>query len=183
MGNCDVWFPQWPLPYEDNLTYAQVAWAAEKLSPEDRAFIAGFQPTVTVQLGGTTLLCFHGSPRSNSELIVSTTPEDELGAMLAGYESDVMIGGHTHAQMVRRLPGALLVNAGSIGMPFAPPIRDVNPPWAEWATVEASDEGLSVALRRTPLDVEAMVAGAAETDMPGLDRWTANRRQGAEEGR
>ena len=76
----------------------------------------------------------------------------------------------------------LLVNAGSIGMPLAPPIRDVNPPWAEWATVEASDEGLSVALRRTPLDVDAMAAGVAETDMPGLDKWIANRRSQAEEG-
>lgn len=176
MGNCDVWFPQWPLPYEDNLNYAQAAWAAEQLSPEDSAVIGGFRPTVTVELeGDRRLLCFHGSPRSNTEVILSTTPDEELVGILAGHEADVLIGGHTHIQMVRRQPGTLVVNAGSVGMPFDVD-RSIRPPWAEWAMVEASTSGLSVALRRTPLDAEAMIAAVESSDMPGLDQWITSRR-------
>jgi putative phosphoesterase len=176
MGNCDVWFPQWPLPPEEGLIYAQARWAAEQLPPEDVAFIAGFRPTVSVSLGGgQTLLCFHGSPRSNTEVILATTPDEELTEMLAGGEGTVMIGGHTHTQMVRRLPGRLLMNAGSVGMPFDTD-RSVHPAWAEWAIVEAADGSVTVSLRRTPLDAAEMTARAAGSSMPGLDEWIESRR-------
>ena len=40
-------------------------WSLTQLSDEDKAFIAAFQPTVTIPLDdGRTLLCFHGSPTS-----------------------------------------------------------------------------------------------------------------------
>lgn len=178
MGNCDDFFVQWPLPEEDGLNYAQVKWAAEQFSPEDRKFMASFQPTVTVQLeNDASLLCFHGSPRSNTEVILATTPDDELEAMLGGRENTIMFGGHTHLQMIRRMPGTLVANAGSVGMPADPRDRSVFVPWAEWALIESSDAGLSVDLRRTPLDVEAMTARAAESDMPGIGEWIAARRQ------
>jgi putative phosphoesterase len=178
MGNCDDFFVQWPLPEEDGLNYAQVKWAAERLSPEDRDFMGSFQPTVTVQMeSGASLLCFHGSPRSNTEVILTTTPDEELADMLGEPMDTVMIGGHTHLQMVRRMPGTLVANAGSVGMPSDPRDRSVFVPWAEWALIESSDAGLSVDLRRTPLDVEEMTRTAVESEMPGIQEWIAARRQ------
>jgi putative phosphoesterase len=177
MGNCDDFFVQWPLPEEPgNLNYARVQWAAERLSPPELDFIRSFQPTVTVPLAaGQSLLCFHGSPRSFNDPIVATTPDSELLEMLAGSEATVMIGGHTHQQMVRRLAGTMVVNAGSVGMPTDPGSRDTIVPWAEWALIESSDRGLSVDLRRTPLDADEMKAQAAGSSMPGLHEWLAAR--------
>lgn len=178
MGNCDDFFRQWPLPEEDGLNYAQVKWAAEQLSPADREFISSFQPTVTIPLqNGASLLCFHGSPRSNTQIILATTPDEELATMLQGARHPVMIGGHTHLQMIRRMPGTLVANAGSIGMPADPADRSVFVPWAEWALVETSDTALSVDLRRTRLDVEEMITRASRSDMPGIQEWIAARRQ------
>jgi putative phosphoesterase len=176
MGNCDDFFVRWPLPEHESPMYQQVKWAAERLGPEDIDFIRTFQPTVTVPLvDGQTLLCFHGSPRSNTEIILATTPDDELSAMLPGVNATVMIGGHTHLQMIRRIPETLVANAGSIGMPFNPRDRSQFMPWAEWALIESSERGLSVDLRRTPLDTEAMKARAAGSSLPGLEEWLAAR--------
>lgn len=172
MGNCDDIFVHWPLPEEEGLIYAQAKWAAEQLTPDDRGLMASFQPTVSLPLGaGQSLLCFHGSPRSNTEIILATTPDEELSEILSGNEATVMIGGHTHLQMVRRMPGTLVANAGSIGMPSNPENRSVFVPWAEWAMIESSGAGLSVSLRRTPLDAAEMAAQAEGSSMPGIDQW------------
>jgi putative phosphoesterase len=177
-GNCDDFFVDWPLPEEDDHNFRQVQWAAERLSQEDIAFMQSFQPTVDVPLeGGASLLCFHGSPRSNTEIILATTSDDELAPMLEGHDDTVAIGGHTHIQMVRRTPHTLLANGGSIGMAWNPGNRDVFMPWAEWATVESSGGDLQVSLRRTPLDLAEMTARAEDSDMPGIEGWIAARRR------
>lgn len=178
MGNCDVFFVEWPLPAEDSLNYDRVKWAAERLSPSDLEFMASFQPTVAVPLqDGASLLCFHGSPRSNTEMILATTPEDELAEMLSGFDARVMVGGHTHLQLIRRMPETVVANAGSIGMPFNPGDHSTFVPWAEWALFEFSDGGLSVGLRRTALDVAEMTARATNSGMPGIEQWLAARRR------
>lgn len=182
MGNCDAWFAEWPLEEEDTLLYRQARWAAERLSPEDFAFIRSFLPTATIPLGDdTSLLCFHGSPRSNKEVILATTPDEQLEEILDGYDAPLMIGGHTHLQMVRRLGETLVVNAGSVGLPrhhARPGESYVNPPWAEWATIEDSDGNLSVQLRRTPLDVDMMITDAERSGMPGIEDWIAGWQRG-----
>jgi putative phosphoesterase len=176
MGNCDDFFVRWPLPEEDNLNYARVKWAAEQLSPEDIAFMASFRPAVSVPLeNGESLLCFHGSPRSNTEIILAGMPEEELAGLLDDAHATVMIGGHTHLQMIRRLPHTLLVNAGSIGMPSSPGDRSHFMPWAEWAEIEATDSGLDVELRRTFLNTAELKARAAASTMPGIKEWLAAR--------
>ncbi len=136
MGNTDAWLldPQ-PHPYRDEDTqrvYEVESWCAQQLSATDLEFIRTFRPIVEIPLDtGASLLCFHGSPRSNTEIILSTTPPDELDGMLTGYNAALMAGGHTHTQMFRRHAQTALVNPGSVGLPF---VRDAqgnvayNPP-------------------------------------------------------
>ena len=59
--------------------------------------------TLTLPLGDdATLLCFHGSPRSNADSIHVTTPDTALARMLEGYSATVFAGGRTHAPFARR---------------------------------------------------------------------------------
>lgn len=61
------------------------AWAAAQLDEADRAFLASFQATVTIDLGEAgRLLCCHGSPRSYDDIIRANTPDEDLEPMLAG---------------------------------------------------------------------------------------------------
>ena len=74
-------------------------WGAEQLEERHRTAMAGY--AATVRHGD--LLAFHGTPRSDTEQLRSTTPEAELAEMLAGHDAAVFAGGHTHAVMVRQL--------------------------------------------------------------------------------
>lgn len=138
-------------------------WCSEQLSAEHLGFIRGFQPTLNVSLGsGHTLLCFHGSPRSFDEVIVVTTPDDELDRMLSGHKATVMAGGHTHEQFVRRRGETTFVNPGSVGL---------DPPVAGYALVSLKDGRLDVEVRRLPLDVAKIRHVAFGSGMPHAEWW------------
>ena len=136
------------------------------------AFLETFQRSSELDLDGTALSVFHGSPRSHMEDLLATTPAEQLDQALGERRATVMAGGHTHIQMLRRHRGALLVNPGSLGLPFesyasgGPPVVM---PHAEYATVEAAGGEASVTLHRVPLDRAALIAQAGGWDNPLRD--------------
>jgi predicted phosphodiesterase len=152
-----------------------VDWCAELLSEADLDFVRSFPPLIEITLGpGATMLCYHGSPRSNMDRILPTTPADELDGMLAGRAAAVMAGAHQHVQMVRQFRGQLLLTVGSVGQPFDEwPFED-RPrllPCAEYTIVDWSDGAVSVELRRVHIDLEAVKQAARESTMPDTDFW------------
>jgi len=59
----------------------------------------------------------HASMRSTRDGIYPETPDDVLRHQL-GTPTDVLAVGHTHRPLIRRVDGTLVVNAGSVGLPF-----------------------------------------------------------------
>lgn len=151
----------------------QTLWAREQLTGEDLGAIAGFLPTHRVVLGPDhALLCFHGSPRSNREVLTATTPDEELDLALAGFDATLLAGGHTHQPLLRRLGPLTLINPGSVGMPFVNPFRGGElwrPAWAEYAVVESRAGALNVEFRRAPFDFERLRAELRGSAMPHAD--------------
>jgi predicted phosphodiesterase len=151
------------------------AWSVAQLTPEDLDWIAGLPPTLERHLGeGRTLLACHGSPGSFDDLIFPHTPEPEFRALLDGVDADVVAGGHTHLQFVRRRGATLFVNPGSAGLSYdhEQPEDDFRiDPWAAYAVVTTGGGTFSVELRRIPLDVEAIVAAVRESRQPGAQEW------------
>lgn len=179
MGNTDARLlsPQPTLPAdEDSRRIEEIdQWCVEQLSSDDRDFLRTFQPTVDVALDDdATLLCFHGSPQSYNDIIVSSTPAEELDHFFAGARATVMAGGHTHEQMLRRHRKTIVINPGSVGFPFQigpEPHQVRNPPWAEYALVSYERGDLSIELKRVPISVEDAVRLARESNMPNVDWW------------
>jgi putative phosphoesterase len=177
-GNTDEWFlvPQTydPNSEKERRLMAMLEWEMQQFSPADIEFMRQFQPRVEIQLeSGKTLLCFHGSPQSNTDVILAATPDDELQSRLGDFHAAVMAGGHTHQQMLRRFCDALVINPGSVGMPMARDARGHlhRPPWSEYAIVDSRGENLAIEFRRVPLDVNTVVRAARESGMPGSESW------------
>jgi putative phosphoesterase len=140
-------------------------WGAEQLEVEHRAILSDYLPL----LERHGLCCYHGSPRSDMEQILPDTPAATLDAALGEHAALVFAGGHTHQQMLRRHRSSLVVNPGSVGMPFE--LRDDdrfhNPPFAEYAIAEGGE----VEFHRVPLDVADVAADALRSGMPHAGWW------------
>lgn len=150
-------------------------WAAEQLSDEQMERIRRFEPTIEIQLSDERqLLCYHGTPRSHSEGIGATTPSDELDEWFVETDAEVLVGGHTHAQLFRRYRNAIILNTGSIGL-----ARDLNQATdtmvdqsrTEYALLNDENGSLDVELHQTNVDGETVREAARESDMPHADWW------------
>jgi putative phosphoesterase len=152
---------------------ASINWSRSRLSSVELDFLRGFERGREISLGKSTVQLFHGSPRSHMEDILSSTPPEALDEMLARTTGMVLAGGHTHIQMLRQHHGRLLVNPGSVGLPFKDYVGGRTPTilsHAEYATIEEVDKVVGVSLRRVPLDKRKLRQAQCETEHP-LGPW------------
>lgn len=150
---------------ESPLVVDAVDWCRDALVPEQLEFLETFVAGAEIDLdGGAKLGLFHGSPRSHMEDMLSTTPPERVDEMLGGFAATVLAGGHTHVQMLRQHRGALLVNPGSLGLPFREYVDGGVPtvlPHAEYAIVEAQKGRVNVELRRVHPPQDSLRSAAA----------------------
>jgi len=156
---------------------SNLEWAISQLEPQDIAFLESFQINYELNLDADKkLFCFHASPINNIDIILATTPRDILDKFLASTNVDVMAGGHTHIQMLRKYNGRLLINPGSVGTSFVTPPPTETPilsPWVEYAIVECKNGAVTVNFHRLPMDLEALFDSVQASSMPNREWWLA----------
>lgn len=185
MGNTDEWLLN-PRPYTGDSEFYRIInalhqWCADQLSAADKAFIGSFQKTIHLELEpGYWLLAYHGTPASPSGWLNAQTADEDLERVIAFQDANLLAGGHTHQQMLRRFRDRLLVNPGSVGLAYEqarPEISNQNMPWAEYALVEIEAGRLGVELRRVPYDTEPVFAAARKSGMPHTEWWISKWRR------
>jgi putative phosphoesterase len=151
-GNID----EVPAPYRDVIN-----WCAEILDDEHAARIGEWPATLRLRVDdvGEVLFC-HASPRNDTEIFTRRTPEERLIPIFAGA-ADLVVCGHTHMQFDRTVGTARVVNAGSVGMPFAAP-------GAYWLLI-----GPGVELRRVAYPLDLAAARIRATSYPKADEFAA----------
>ncbi|GAA0474579.1 metallophosphoesterase family protein [Streptomyces olivaceiscleroticus] len=149
-------------PVPDTVT----PWAARQLDPADAAYLAALPADVTLDVPGLGPVLFcHATPRDDTEMMLVDSRPERFAEVMAGVPADVrtVVCGHTHMPFVRLTHGRLVVNPGSVGMPYG---RD----GAHWALLGPG--GGAVTLRRTPYDREAACARiVAESGFPEAAAW------------
>jgi predicted phosphodiesterase len=147
-----------------------IDWCRTRLSRAALDFIKGFRASHELPLGnGELLLAFHGTPASNTTDLLSTTDAGDIDVWIEGTTARVLVGGHTHLQMLRQHRGRLLVNPGSVGMPFREYVAGGPPevmPEAEFAVIDSDSTSVNVSLERVALDRAALRQSVLAVDYP-----------------
>ena len=139
-------------------------WIAGRLSDEQIDFLAGLPLTVTLDVDGLGRVCFcHATPRDDEEIFTERTPDDVLAGMLAGTEEAVVVCGHTHMQVDRRVGRWRVVNAGSVGLPYD---TERGPRWALL--------GPDVSFRRSELDQDRAAEALRASGWPRVDQFVGD---------
>jgi putative phosphoesterase len=132
-------------------------WVAQQLSQEQRDFLAHLPETATLNMAelGEILFC-HATPRSDLEIFTPRTPQERLRTLFHGVEQQIVVCGHTHMQFDLRAGQQRILNAGSIGMPYA------DQPGAYWLLL--GPEGCE--FHRTSYDLEAAAQAVRTSGYP-----------------
>lgn len=187
LGNADAWLldPREPAPEEAGDRFLEQVreldrWCAGRLDKDDRAYLRSLPKSLDVIIGDAgPLLCFHGSPRSFNELLLATTPSDELDVALHGTTAPLLAGGHSHQPLLRRHRDRLVLNPGSVGIPYervGSGRITRTPPWAEYLLLRWDGAALELSWRRVPVDGQNVVEDYRRSGMPHVDTFTAGRR-------
>lgn len=140
------------------------AWAAGQLSPEHVELLAGLPHPVVIQVGGFGPVVFcHGTPRDDDEVVLVDTRLERWAEVFGELSAEIrtVVCGHTHMPFARLVDRRLVVNPGSVGMPYGRA-------GGHWALLRDGD----VSLHRVEIDVEAAVAQVlAESAYPDREEW------------
>ncbi|WP_422734594.1 metallophosphoesterase family protein [Micromonospora sp. WMMD558] len=131
-------------------------WAATQLRDDQVGRLAALPLTVTLKVAGLGPVLFcHATPRDDEEVVLVDSRLERWAEVFAEVPAEVgtVVCGHTHMPFTRLVDRRLVVNPGSVGMPYG---------GAFWALL-----GPGVQLRRTLVDVDAACARiAAESTYP-----------------
>lgn len=148
-------------------------WSLSQLSDDDKDFIRGFQPTVTINLKkDLDLLCFHGSPTDYDHVILPTISEEDLMKYLGEFKKNILAGGHTHTQQTRRCGDLFFFNPGSIGLPFSSYQSGDKfhiDSWAEYAILTAEKNNIAIEFRRLPYETKDVIAVYKKSGRPFVE--------------
>jgi putative phosphoesterase len=95
-------------------------WIARQLTRSQRDFLAALPQQLVLQVEGLGRVLFcHATIRSDEEIFTSITPQERLTVIFSHVEQQTVVCGHTHMQFERRVGKLRILNAGSVGMPYA----------------------------------------------------------------
>ncbi|MEV7955334.1 metallophosphoesterase family protein [Streptomyces sp. NPDC058316] len=163
-GNADRELLEYRRGQRESIPDPIAPWAAEQLR-EDHLDLLGSLPrslSLSVRGIGKVLFC-HATPRDDEEVVLVDSRLDRWKEVFGGLDDDVrtVVCGHTHMPFVRLAHGRLVVNPGSVGMPYGRA-------GAHWAVL-----GPGVELRTTDFDVETASAQIGhDSGYPGISEWT-----------
>jgi predicted phosphodiesterase len=139
-------------------------WAGRQLRPDQVELLDRLPHPLRLEVAGfgTVVFC-HGSPRDDDEVVLVDTRMARWAEVLADLDDTdrVVVCGHTHMPFARLVDRRLVVNSGSIGMPYGRA-------GGSWALLRNGQ----VELRHTAIDIEAAVAAVvAGSAYPERQAW------------
>ncbi|MGW1713201.1 metallophosphoesterase family protein [Streptomyces sp. NPDC002156] len=137
--------------------------AADRLTDEQVEFLAALPTSLTLPVRGLgdVLFC-HATPRDDEEVVLVDSRLDRWTEVFADVPETVrtVVCGHTHMPYVRLAHGRLVVNPGSVGMPYGRA-------GAHWCLL-----GPGTDLRVTRYDIPAAITRlVAECAYPEIADW------------
>lgn len=138
-------------------------WVARQLTRSQRDFLAELPERMTLEVEGLGAILFcHATPQSDEEIFTPLSRMERLTAIFEDVEEKIIVCGHTHIQFELRVNEARILNAGSVGMPYA------DEPGAYWLLI--GPEGFE--FRRTMYDVETAARDIEASGYPEAEEFS-----------
>lgn len=148
------------IPIPDEVT----AWAASRISDNHVAMLEALPHPLVVNVKGFgPVLCCHGSPRRIDDVVLVDSRLERWQEVFRDVDREIktVVCGHTHMPFMRLAGGRLVINPGSIGMPYG---RN-DPSWALLS-------GGNVTLGSTRVDSTDVARRISESSgFPGVNEW------------
>ncbi len=140
-----------------------VEWTRERISQTNLAYLSHLQPSAKMEIGGTSLALYHGSPRDPlAEYVYPGIPAASAKKLVHESGAQLVFLGHTHVPMLYSFEGEMLGNPGSVGQP-----RDGDPR-ASFAILTLTKEKLAFDVTRIEYNIDPVAKKIHQAGLPGF---------------
>ena len=145
---------------KDRRKFLAFRWAYEQLSVDNRRYLRSLPEQRRLRVAGRRILLVHGSPACPNEAVSPDTPADRLAELAFAAQADLVICGHSHRPLSRRIGGVRFINTGSVGRP------EGGDPRAGYAMLNLRPSRVIVRHHRVEYDVERAAEAIRENGLP-----------------
>ncbi|CAM5577383.1 metallophosphoesterase family protein [Streptomyces griseomycini] len=162
-GNADRELLEYRRGQRDTIPDPIAPWAAEQLREDHLDLLSSLPRSLSLSVKGLGKVLFcHATPRDDEEVVLVDSRLDRWKEVFGGLDTDIrtVVCGHTHMPFVRLAHGRLVINPGSIGMPYGRT-------GAHWALL-----GPGIELRTTHFDIQAAATRLSrDSSYPDITEW------------
>jgi len=146
--------------YADRRHYAALWWTRQRLLPKHLLALKELPLERSVSVPhAPPIRLLHGLPGDFFRGFRPDTPEQWAVSLLACVAERTVAGGHTHFPMERRFGSWLVLNSGSVGVPYDGDVR------ASYLRLEGSPGGWRSEVRRLSYDLGAVEQGFRDSGL------------------
>ncbi|WP_173917379.1 metallophosphoesterase [Halobacillus sp. Marseille-Q1614] len=136
-------------------------WTTNNMSSESVYYLDQLPSEINEDYEGVHIHGFHAAPDDLFEVVQpSSTKETMKEKLMKNDKADIYIYGHIHKPYVRHIDGKIIINTGSVGLPFDGLAQP------SYAMVDIEEEGVQVSIIRTSYDLEETVEDVKSSDYP-----------------
>jgi putative phosphoesterase len=155
-GNTDDWLFD-DISLLDKINSKYLDYCIWNIKDEYLNVLKNKEDEIELTLEGKRILCVHGSPMSNIEILNSNLKHERLELLVSIKPSDIIFCGHSHIKGEFKFGNTKIINPGSVGLPFDGDNK------ASYCIYDTSDV---VYFRKVSYDVQKYISMVEESSLP-----------------
>jgi putative phosphoesterase len=138
-------------------------WTVGQLEPADIDYLAGLPAHLTLSIEDISLSAFHATPTSLFDIVLPNAADNQIETDLMKADAEIYVYAHIHKPYIRYLNGKVIMNIGSVGLPFDGLTK------SSYGLVEMEDGQLKTSIRRVSYELERVTALYQERNYPNAE--------------
>jgi putative phosphoesterase len=150
-------------------------WIVSQLEQPDLDYLDKLPTEINLHIEEVNIHLFHATPDSLFEAVLPSVDDETIQSKLMSAKEDaqIYIYGHIHKSYIRYLQGKMVINTGSVGLPFD------GLALASYAIVEIIEGNISTSIERVSYDVEIVAKQYSESNYPNAEMMIKVLRNGS----
>ncbi len=148
----------YPDPKDIENASISLNWTIDNTSEDNKAFLKELPRELKLTYEYKSIVFLHGSPRKLTEYLKENSKEAE--EVMAEFDGDILVCGHTHKPYQKMYGEKMLVNAGSVGKP------KTGNPNANYIILDIKEEETRLEIVEVAYDYEKVAAAIEAEGLP-----------------
>lgn len=139
-------------------------WIVSQLEPSDIDYLASLPAQLNVSIEDVEISAFHATPTSLFDIVLPNADDHQIEtSLMEAKEAQIYVYAHIHKPYIRFLNGKVIMNIGSVGLPFDGLTK------SSYGLLEIEDGHIKTSIRRVSYNLESVAALYHEVKYPNAD--------------